>query len=444
MGLIGVVVASVAAVVGWFLVHQSSKKKTISTDTVVPAPLQELLEIERASNIHAPATTTITFYKGKNCESYVRSRVEEIVKANPWLDSRLLTIKERGGVCAVYNPSNPTRFSHFETVKGIEISRQMPYSKLAKAVKPFGVEMGRLCIDKDKSLFKVALIDMTSAQSSSEPGSSEPLFALVFSMSRALGDGHTFYQVNNMLDPKRSIRALQFERSQSFMNELLAIQGPNFPAWFKSPAALFGFVGTLLAGLLIREAHTAVFEIDEEQMKAKKTELLDASKNKMGFLSSNDIIAALFFKHSYDEFSLMLLNFRNRIKSLTDNMAGNYESYLPYDREEGTNPNAIRESVQALRTKGDFIPSAWQSFRSRCAVTSNWSTFYADVVLPGTVIDAHMPAMDPTETVLYDLVIIFTIAGKRQGVLYCGRSYTAEQFATTYAEILGGAVIASQ
>jgi hypothetical protein len=389
----------------------------------------ELLELERAGVIHTPSVTTITFYTGHISAEYLETRLAQILVANPWLDSRLMNLPNRGGACAAYHPSR-TRFNHFKLVRGIKIDLNNEYTDIALAVKPFTVKVGRNCIDKDESLFKVTLVEMVPDEK----------YALVISLNHILGDGHTYYRIYNMFNPTTPVESLIAVRETQFMGRMSDIQGLQMSNWLKSPWAILGFLGNALYGVIAGPPNVCMHEIDLEGVEREKKNQLDG-KRANSFLSSNDVITATFFAMCKSDFSMMALNFRNRVPILTDRLAGNYEGVIVYDNATGGNANMIRESLTSLRNPGDFIPSVWQSLRSRSAVASNWSTFYEDLLLPNGCLQAHFPAVDPAETIFMDVIVIFRLSSKKLGVLYGGRSYTEQGFFESCRQVLGTLVL---
>ena len=171
---------------------------------------QRLLPVETGFAVMTwPSISTITFCNGDaSCARvWIRRRLAEILLANPWLDGRLVKAEGEGTVllCPTSKPAEggalpATLFRE----GGACISRGMPYERVAAAIKAAGllVKMGLHCVGKDEPLCKVSLLLDTE--------NPNKMFALCFSMSHVLGDGDTFYAVQNMLNKNAPVNATPY------------------------------------------------------------------------------------------------------------------------------------------------------------------------------------------------------------------------------------------
>jgi hypothetical protein len=387
----------------------------------------ELLEGEIEGMVHAPSITTVTFYEGQISEEYLKKRIEEILLKNPWLDSRLVTTKTRGGLSAVFNPLSPTRFAHFSLVKNPTISSECAYNDIMNKIDPLVVKMGRKCTDKEEPLFSVRLVEIEEKKR----------YALVVSMSHVIGDGHTYYQVSSMLSPESKVFALEYERNQSFMTELDRVQGPQINNWLRKPTTVIGFI---LNAVYRKAPYMGVYEINAgaiEKLKEERLKETSTTSPDVKFLSTNDVLTAEFFRYCESDYSLMCVNYRNRIMGFTDSMSGNYESLLVFDKEEAASPSALRESLSRGHSKSGVMPTAMQSLQSNIFVSTNWSTFYCEIKFPDAKQVIHLPVLKAADHIFMDAIVIFRAADKSLGVLYGGRKHDSASLKATAGAILG-------
>ena len=165
-----------------------------------------------------PAITTLTFYEGTAPLTAVRARLVDVVMANPWLAGRLVS-GENGEVNLRVPLPNNAKVTIAE-VQAPSLSAAMPDAasaiELCKGVG--GVKIGLSCIDNDEPLFAVTVL-LTGGDS----------FALLVSLSHAIGDAATFYRVYGMLNPSgMEPMRLKPDRLQAF-NEasVVASFGPT-------------------------------------------------------------------------------------------------------------------------------------------------------------------------------------------------------------------------
>ncbi len=126
----------------------------------------------------------------------------------------------------------------------------------------------------------------------------------------------------------------------------------------------------------------------------------------------------------------MALNFRNRIEGLTDNLAGNYETLVLYNKEIAYDPLEIRQPInnKTYRSRDDYVPSFWQTIQGNGIVVTNWVSFYSDVNLPDSYQIIHLPVMpvDRLGMIFKDVAVIYRPSSQIYGLLCFARSVSNE------------------
>ena len=115
-------------------------------------------------------------------------------------------------------------------------------------------------------------------------------------------------------------------------------EGANF---FSSPALICWAISSYVYKWLFSvKQRSLFFDIDLAAIAEEK-------KNTHGlpFVSTNDILTSWFLRASGADIGMMSINFRNRVKTLTDDMAGNYESGILYRPPDYENASMIRKSL---------------------------------------------------------------------------------------------------
>lgn len=174
----------------------ADKQKKVKIDPKIKLRGKTALALhafEKEMSILELPIATLSFFEGnyKEAALNLERRVEEILQANPWLAGWFLPMPD---VKIVYDKTGQDRppgyFKVFEPGT-IPLKHDTPYElfseQLKEAIVPGNVEL----IGQNKPIWKVAVIP-----DAAEPNSK---FALLVSMSHAVGDAHTYYKIYNML-----------------------------------------------------------------------------------------------------------------------------------------------------------------------------------------------------------------------------------------------------
>lgn len=164
---------------------------------------QRLLPIEErfAKFNSLNPVTTLTWFAGDHqlAAAFLGERMEGILSANPWLAGKL---QSKSSTKVLRYPLKPSPLDissilgHMTDPQKAGLTRDAPFENVADECKPFLVQ--------GNNVWKVTIVPSCEAPTER--------FALVNSMSHAVGDGHTYYSIHNMLCGSSEIESLDTER----------------------------------------------------------------------------------------------------------------------------------------------------------------------------------------------------------------------------------------
>jgi len=405
-------VAAVGAVTAaWWMTRTTTKK---GADTVVDdsGPNEAKLHAVECSMVmmDEPAITTITFVKGDPAAAaaYLKQRVADIVRANPWLGGKLTRPKGKKGVYLRWDPSSaPSLFVEH----GIDdpslppMTRDTPYAKLVKACEARGMVMGNgdESLAKHAHMFKVSLI----------PDAEHPTerFGVVMSLTHAIGDGYTFYQMHNMLSMGRPLTALDARRvHQAHAEAEKATQEvgglTNISPWLILKM-MYAYM-RVWCGWDVPEC--CAHYVDQQHVAQRKEEA--KREGSVSFVSTNDVITSQFLSAPHVHRSVMVVNFRNKIACVCDAHAGNYMNIISYAPPDVASPSLIRKSLITLK-RAAVPPTKLVEGPRRLgeiiAMVTNWASFDQGLELSHCTQDLHLPLYDPATIpiAVIQMVVIF-------------------------------------
>jgi len=186
-----------------------------------------LLPSENTSLIRgSAATSTVTFFTGdyRLAATQLTARIEQIVAANPWLDSFL----EDGSPLAAFYPAGKKIFS----VRGdIELRRVSASTCFSEYDEMVHAVQAVLCKTTDESVgnrepvFKVTLIPAPDDDDDDDESHALPCYALVVSANHSIMDGHGFYKLYAMLSEDEPIVQLNPVRNTEVPKRMVAAMG---------------------------------------------------------------------------------------------------------------------------------------------------------------------------------------------------------------------------
>ncbi|KAL3796279.1 hypothetical protein HJC23_008599 [Cyclotella cryptica] len=396
----------------------------------------ELLPLEQKLTIFEHPISTVSFYEcppSTNTNVLIRklqSRVEIILKANPWLGGWLVRGKGVGSFDNThrlwYDPTGeemaPTIFQHlsFKDAPLRKSTELVDYedilSKSAALVKDNPLIVNR----KGEPLFRVTVIleprdALDSAAVEVTNGNEETDdsrmggFALVVSMSHVCGDAHTYYRIYNMLLGLTPVTALISQRELEFSTRVMDLMGKQEahyvshittdPAWAKlfrlssdvnddPEAELQGrmflvnrhWVGNIKAQSL---ASGNISDVCKSTLRSPMSNAfvyeLESSQNPTQ--STNDILVSWFWNAVKPDVGMMAVNLRDRIGVVSNNHVGNYNNPISYTQEDYKTPQLIRESLRSCKRSGVAEENGVPTVLPRAhpglsfSIVTNWSSF---------------------------------------------------------------------
>jgi hypothetical protein len=176
---------------------------------------------------------------------------------------------------------------------------------------------GRLCIDNKEPLLALSILPDSIR--------GHDTFAVVFSISHAIADGFTYYNLLSMISADGIVTAMSPVRNHDIMEQSDMAMGEKEFKWLNSTSTLCNIVSNLL--FPSKKAIAQNFTIDSNRVKLLKE---NAEKNPsfQGFVSTNDILASTFGNVTSARILMMPINFRVKLLDFTNNDAGNYEGYI--------------------------------------------------------------------------------------------------------------------
>jgi hypothetical protein len=360
----------------------SHQRKWFGQAAVSPTPEAVIREplFEREAKIYMqhPPICSVTFFQGdfEAAKLFLQTRLTAVLALNPWLGGRLAKVGRN--LELFYSPEGTALSEIFtvepEPVKNLQMTAE--YEELMKACIPLSIGGNGLGngAKQLKSNCVVSRIVIAPTTVSGNPG-----FALVFSLSHAIADGYTYYEILNMLsdDSLAAARALNPCRKQEYeskhLSRLLSLKVLKF-------GASFTFMKAYLAGMF-RKPHARPFAyfIEEERVNRAKGEHAAQEETVSGsgsFISTNDIITSHFMTVSSPCLGMMAINYRPRCPILDSNDAGNYEEILLSDFAGYQTPAAVRASLVA-DANGAYqgikkqLPGFWE--KCELAFISSWA-----------------------------------------------------------------------
>ncbi|KAL3801929.1 hypothetical protein HJC23_010273 [Cyclotella cryptica] len=344
--------------------------------------------------ISEQSISTISFYEGNSSDAarMLWDRLNEIIKANPWLCGCLA----KGGaehdegvddapIRIWYDESSsscpPGMLQHFP--RGlVHLSRDTPYAELESVLDKVNVcvKANRDILNEThETLFRVSIIPGYSG-SDSLPDE----FALVASMSKAFGDDYTFFRLYSMLigSPIVSLNPLRIREFDDCMAKLMGSTESDYvshitedPTWEKifirngseNSADLQGrlfevstdWINKLKTSTLQHEIESRRQNVSCSPIEGSSADLdgLDQSGRTVKLVSTNEIIVSWFWNLVRPSVGLLEVDLRDRVKEAGANHAGNYSNAISYTSEDYETPERILESLSSCCRAGkNFDP----------------------------------------------------------------------------------------
>ena len=424
----------------WWTLSKSKKRLKKDSKASIMKRVQ-LMEGETSTIMMDVATSisTVTFMEGnhKSAGVYIRQRLKEMIKMNPWLCGYLDQDTKLGEKSPVFvfhdtmqsvdeaKKSNDVNnlvdfvFTHLKPGFN-ELNRNTSYPDMSKIVKPFLVKKGSESIRRPQEpQFKVTIIPDVESENNR--------WALIVSMSHVIADGHTFYKIHNMLSEDTPIIKLNFTRKPLIMSynavKAMGKENVGFLQQPKPGLLIHLAASTILGKLFGPTCAVRIFKLNNDFIASKKKESLNGNDG-IQFVSTNDIITSTICSVSKCDIGTMDVNFRGRLQSinqsnmeanLEDTDAGNYEDKIIYRTPDCSTPSLIRKSITndqnnqntkswliRASTPHTILPKSILDFWKIQMITcvSNWSTFSKPLHLEkacNSIAILHLPLFESND-----------------------------------------------
>ena len=357
-----------------------------------------LTELEQDLSALEHPITTITFFDGnhKDIVGQLEANVNKVLQNHPWMGGCLAWDKLDGGTVKIFfDETGQQRVTsgHFQLYgieeedddddgeedssdgggnNNIRISRDKSLYKHYCAMcvtKDVSVKLNYELIGKPLPFWKLSVI----------PDADRPQerFAIVLSMSHAVGDAHTYYQLYRMLlsanDENDSMNTFNPYRIYDVKDKMIEKVGKQEATYLWS-AISQPVVDMTQKNTLFTDKKTGVPKIFfNKEKKVHKLfvvsrDFIDLLRGEESFgrvehdetssSSTNSLLTSYFFKQNEASIGMMLVDLRQRLDEecpeLTTSLAGNYTFPIIYTPQDYDKPDLIQKSLKTMkRCSGD-------------------------------------------------------------------------------------------
>ena len=388
---------------------------SLDEDSYTPQTTSVQLTIEEQILLNRLTICSITFFDGKFPKQFLSERVNKILNINPWLSSRVVK-KSDGSVQLEYQNENE-RKNYFRQIECTDLSSNLPSMKLTERVNEFlkVKNSANSLNNKSAKLFEVVGFKISNNK-----------YALAVVLNHTLGDGHTFYQIYKMLDHSLQPFELNPTRKQIFEEKKKQILCPK-----GSELSFLAMKIGDLKNFFLPKRQILLYEIDLKELTYRRDLINEKIKNnnkkskkeqKIKFVSSNDVLASIFYENTKTDYSFTAFTFRNRMNGLTDNMAGNHVGYLCCDSEDSTNPLSLRKALINLKgTESRKLPGFFGFLPATTSLTTNITGFYHDLQMPNSKTTFSTAAIDMSHGNRDHMAFIFKASPTKMMFQYASR-----------------------
>lgn len=365
-------------------VKKENLANLVSTDTEEPMRTVPLLPVECKMVPFAEGITTATFYEGnlKTVEGSLRSRIRQIVTANPWLagtivhdgKTKLASNKRVNQVELKYPTSTSNLEWHLDRVFCVRSDVEFPsedstnpqiLGDLLCKIEPY-CHVPKGIVNKDIPVCKFSAFRMESG------------FVLVYSLSHLVADGHTYYTILDMLHDKNKVYSMNVDRKECYEECMVGMWGEKVTKWHESKKVFSNWMLSALNPFAKKSFFN--YSVDTAKVKSRKAAAVKTEKVK--FVSTNDILTSDIAVTSKTSIFQLIMNMRGRIPEFDELDAGNYMGHMWLNPAQYQTPGAIREKLVDMRPSeaADWLPGTWKTLRSDFALITNWtSSFKGDL-----------------------------------------------------------------
>jgi hypothetical protein len=388
---------------------------------------EKLTEHETKQMTIGGPISTITFFRGDREKVIVtiKTRLAAIVKANPWLCGVL--VKGNDGLLDLRFPKDPSDVDIANLInpstragKPVEkpvVDSAMDFYSVCKSVGGTSAEVlkGSSCIGNNERLFSCSIIEDAKRPNDT--------FAMVFSGSHVIMDGHTYYKLLAMLCDGAEVLSLSPTRKQQIKEQSAQAMGSEESKFANGMGVLCNVVGGLLCG---SKPIIESFYVDTGKVKNLKQ-----NKTDVDYVSTNDVLTSSFGNALKPDFLLMPLNFREKLPDFTPLDAGNYEGALLFAKGDYTDASSIRRTLAsgppqyergAGLAKKNPLPGCYGACCGKMGMFISWIfPFFSEIKIEGCQQMLHMPILD-VKMVPFDCAVVYRPRAETLAVVYFVRS----------------------
>jgi hypothetical protein len=303
---------------------------------------------------------------------------------NRWIGSRLVKDKAKHGdlVAMRFHAETFPVDDILEVNDTLRIHEEMPYEELVKQVTQSTAHIPA-ANELLKSGQPVCKLTLT-------PRGDKGGFALVFSMSHAIGDGFTYYAILNMLSTTAEAYAMNATRNESLRDGLPAQVGEEEYKNMVNPGicAICKYIGAAMTG---KNAKPICHFIDKDKLKEVKEACLK-EPDAAPFVSANDIITTGFARSVKAMQITMAMDFRGRLPGLTKEHAGCYHLGIIFNDATCESANNVRNVLNGPAPYSRASKPGCCMSGNWFPIISNWSSMSkGDLVISNCTQILHLP-----------------------------------------------------
>jgi hypothetical protein len=376
--------------------------------------LHSLLDVEYSLlGLTNPSIDCLTFYEGEPPVALLQERLDAMVQANLWVAGRLRA-NSSGEIVQLWVPDLADAELTVEEASVAVLLADMHPADAARACAPFRAKIGLECVDADEPLFRVCVLRGGNG-----------IFALLVSLSHAIGDAATFYKLFAMLDSSEpGPTSLDFTRVTAFNVVALkkAFGTEVVGGHTRLPSTKKKDLQQMLkmheANSARREAKDVTLHLIDEGWISMQKHAHEARAQVagFGFLSTNDVLASWFLSEFGATVGNIVCDCRGRLPGMPgpqDFKPGSYISSVMCIAEEFSSPVHVRRKVtETLRRAAEPSPPAVPPIQDsakapRVGNVTNWSTVYHHLELSGCKHLVHFPVVDSERDMFHANIYIF-------------------------------------
>ncbi len=317
----------------------------------------------------------------------------------------------------------PDIFTCFEPGT-VPLTRRTKYTQYNDLIADFSVKVPGTAdlIGKNHPLFKVTVI----------PDAVDffTQFAVVVSISHMVGDGHTYYKLFHMLSAQNPVETMNPIRHSDFAAQMEAHMGGSEAFYLRktNPELVEETLKTASAnpkkkvvtgdaGGVDVSRETLLFTISkpwlDEQMKDVVQDGVDEAS-----MSNADVVLSWWYRTSSADIGLYPHELRAVLPVLNDLDAGNYNTPIPFTRDDYSTPQQIHGAIKLGKRSGSSLsgaplePLPKKSTGMSFAVGVDWNKYFPKgkkYEEEGIVEDLHIP--------LFSVGDLYTIPSKMAALI---------------------------